>query len=73
MFSWTSVMTLAIKSVGLDGQNGSFSRSNKPRSIILTLFLPKFSWISVKTLVMELVGPKGQNSPFSRSNNPRSR
>ncbi|KAG5568904.1 hypothetical protein H5410_064067 [Solanum commersonii] len=59
--------------VGTYGQNGLFSRSNDPRSRILTLFLPNFSWTSVKTLPMEPVGPYGQNGPFSRSNVPQSR
>ncbi|KAG5569112.1 hypothetical protein H5410_058878 [Solanum commersonii] len=33
--SWTSVKTLVVEPVGLDGQNDPFSRSNEPQSRII--------------------------------------
>ncbi|KAG5627721.1 hypothetical protein H5410_012939 [Solanum commersonii] len=62
--SWTSVNTLVIELVGLDGQTGPFSRSNETYST-------PWAW-TIKTLAMELVGPDGQTDLFSRSNDPQS-
>ncbi|KAG5593557.1 hypothetical protein H5410_044071 [Solanum commersonii] len=70
-FSWTSLNTLAKESVGLQGQNGPFFRSNKPQSR-LNLWFTDFR-TPVKTLGMEPIGSHGQNNLFSGSNEPRNR
>ncbi|KAG5582388.1 hypothetical protein H5410_053015 [Solanum commersonii] len=69
-----------MEPVDPDGQNGSFSRSNKPQSsssfLVIrnsNVILPKFSWTFVKTLAMEPVDSYGKNDLFSRSNDPQSR
>ncbi|KAG5569189.1 hypothetical protein H5410_058955 [Solanum commersonii] len=73
IFSWMSVKTLAIESVGHDRKpihfqvHGFFGDPDFRRH-----FCRNFSWPSVKTLAMESVGHDGQINPFSRLNKPRS-